>query len=235
MPAEAGNSVREFMMKVFAKLVIVRFIGVSVLLSLLLSCGIRMPDDPNFAPVAVTALRPPEPLNGAIYRKDFGVSLFGDERAHRIGDIITVILSESTVSSKSAEASASKKHAATLGGATHNGVGISGQLDSERTFEGDSEADQSNSLKGNITVSVADILPNGILKIRGEKWITLTRGSELIRISGLIRPMDITPDNTVLSTKLADARITYAGKGELADSTSQGWLTRILHSPWMPF
>jgi len=111
------------------------------------------------------------------------------------------------------------------------GVSMSGQ----RAFEGSSDANQSNSLSGSITVTVAEVLPNGILAIRGEKWITLNQGDELIRISGLVRTDDIGPDNTVLSTRVADARITYSGKGAFADANQPGWLSQFFLSPMWPF
>ena len=79
------------------------------------------------------------------------------------------------------------------------------------------------------------LLPNGLLEIRGEKWLTLNRGEELVRIRGYVRQEDITPDNTVQSTKVADARITYAGTGELADSNEMGWLSKFFNSRWFPF
>jgi len=71
--------------------------------------------------------------------------------------------------------------------------------------------------------------------LRGEKWITLTNGDELIRISGMARPADISPNNTIISTKLADARITYSGRGELADSNRMGWFARFFVSPFFFF
>ena len=79
------------------------------------------------------------------------------------------------------------------------------------------------------------MLPNGILAIRGEKWITLNQGDELIRISGLVRTDDIGPDNTVLSTRVADARITYSGTGAFANASQPGWLNQFFLSPLWPF
>ena len=105
----------------------------------------------------------------------------------------------------------------------------------DRQFSGKGEADRSNSLSGQISVTVSDILPNGVLRIRGEKWLTLSEGDEYIRISGMIRPQDITPDNTVASSKVADARISFGGRGNLNNSTKQGWADRIFMSPWWPF
>ena len=76
---------------------------------------------------------------------------------------------------------------------------------------------------------------NGLLLIRGQKWIAINQGKEYVRIQGIIRPIDIQPDNTILSTKVADASISYGAKGALADANAQSWLSRFFNSPWMPF
>ena len=93
----------------------------------------------------------------------------------------------------------------------------------------------SNSLNGNITVTVHQVLPNGVLIVRGEKWLTLNQGDEYIQVSGMVRPQDIGPDNTVESTKLADARISYSGTGAVHDTNVMGWLSRFFVSALMPF
>ena len=93
----------------------------------------------------------------------------------------------------------------------------------------------SNSLSGNITVTVHDVLPNGVLMVKGEKWLTLNQGDEYIRISGMVRPQDIGSDNTVESTKLADARIAYSGTGSVNDSNVMGWMSRFFIGAIWPF
>ena len=93
----------------------------------------------------------------------------------------------------------------------------------------------SNNLTGNITVTVHDVYPNGVLLVKGEKWLTLNQGDEYIRISGLIRPQDISSDNTVPSTKLADARIAYSGTGVVNDTNVMGWMSKFFISALMPF
>jgi flagellar L-ring protein precursor FlgH len=82
---------------------------------------------------------------------------------------------------------------------------------------------------------VAEVLSNGNLLVRGEKRLTINQGDEYIRFSGIVRPSDIGPDNTVLSTSVADARIAYTGKGTLDESNSSGWLARLFNSKWWPF
>ncbi|MCA6062534.1 flagellar basal body L-ring protein FlgH [Thalassolituus marinus] len=200
------------------------------------------PDDPDFAPVSAQGLQPPPVVNGSLFQARYGMGLYTDQQARRVGDIITVIFEEQYQSSKSAETSADKSSAnsasvgsmfGTVPGWKNLNLGVDTSAD--RQFSGKGEADRSNSLSGQISVSVAEIMPNGILRIRGEKWLTLSEGDEYIRISGLIRPADISPDNTVSSNKVADARISFGGRGSLNNSTKQGWFDRIMNSPWMPF
>src|SRR3546814_1679253 len=95
------------------------------------------------------------------------------------------------------------------------------------TFGGKGQATQSNTLSGEISVTIAEVYPNGTMLVRGEKLVTLNRGDEYIRIAGIVRPEDITADNRILSTRVADARITYSGTGEIARASRQGWLQRF--------
>jgi flagellar L-ring protein precursor FlgH len=118
---------------------------------------------------------------------------------------------------------------------TFNGITMDTDFKSDLEFKGEAEADLSNRLQGDISVTVVDVFPNGTLSIRGEKWITLNRGDEYIRISGLVRPDDVTPENTVLSTKIAHAQITYSGEGDIANSQRMGWLGNFFNSPIWPF
>ncbi len=200
------------------------------------------PDDPDYAPVSAQSLQPPPVENGSLFQARYGMGLYTDQQARRIGDIITVIFDESYQSSKSAETSADKSSQATINPGSIfgsvpsiNGLNLSAEIGAEREFSGKGEADRSNSLQGRISVTVADIMPNGILRIRGEKWLTLSEGEEYIRIAGLIRPQDISSNNTVVSSKVADARISFGGRGGLNNATKQGWFSRILMSPWWPF
>jgi len=171
------------------------------------------------------------------------MNLYGDGRAHRIGDILTVSLQESTSSQKSATTELDKSSSVTLTQPTVLGdnVSILGKPLSlsasgpTTAFDGEGTSDMSNNLTGNITVTVHDVYPNGVLLVKGEKWLTLNQGDEYIRISGLIRPQDISSDNTVPSTKLADARIAYSGTGVVNDTNVMGWMSKFFISALMPF
>lgn len=199
------------------------------------------PNDPDFAPVAAESLQPPPSATGSLYRGRGGLGLYTDQQARQVGDIITVIFDEQYQSSKSADTSADKSSSNSIGAGTVLGtvpgfknLNMGVETSSSKAFSGSGGADRSNSLSGRISVSVSEILPNGILKIRGEKWLTLSEGDEYIRIKGLIRPQDISPENTVASSKMADARISFGGRGSLNNATKQGWLDRIIMSPWWP-
>ena len=200
------------------------------------------PDDPDYAPVQAEAMQSPAENSGSLFQARYNSGFYTDQQARRIGDIITVIFDESYRSSKSAETKADKKseNSSSIGSIFGSIPSIQGytpelELKTERKFTGKGDADRSNSLKGQISVTVANILPNGVLSIRGEKWLTLSDGDEYIRITGLIRPQDISPTNTVASSKVADARISFGGRGSLDNATKQGWFDRMINSPWWPF
>lgn len=212
---------------------------------LLQACTIApapVPNDPAFAPVITATTRAPAANRGGIYQPDYSLALFEDRKASRVGDIISVILSERTQSSKTADTEITKENAISIDAGTVLGVtpsfgnyGLQTGVSQNREVTGEASSDQSNSLSGSIAVTVSEVLPNGLLVVRGEKWMTLNRGEEFIRVSGLVRPEDVQPDNTVLSTRLADARIAYSGKGDLADANTQGWASRFFNSEYWPF
>lgn len=196
-----------------------------------------MPDDPAYSPVRAEAMMQRDPESGAIYQTSRNYSLYGDTVALNVGDILTVTLEESTRASKNAESSISKDNEVSMLDPRILGkgnIGLGTDIDLERDFQGQAEADQSNSLNGNITVTVTEVLPNGVLHIRGEKWLSLTNGDEYIRLTGLVRPQDISPDNTVASNRIADARIAYGGTGDFDQANQMGWLARFFNSEWFP-
>ena len=220
--------------------------GLAVLLLVLQGCTVMhrempQPGDPFWAPVPPPAQAAPMVPNGSIYGSARVSGMYEDRLAHQVGDVLTVVLSEKTQSKKSAGASMTKDASVDFNEASILGTAISAKNLSllsdpefKRDFSGDADADQSNSLQGSISVTVAEVLPNGVLRIRGEKWMTLNQGDEFIRLTGLIRPQDIGLDNTVPSTKIADARIAYSGTGDFAGATRQGWLGRFFNSEWWP-
>jgi flagellar L-ring protein precursor FlgH len=221
----------------------------AILLSVVLATGCAsveqsriLPDDPEFAPIL------PEPeesdviATGSLFKANYVNNIYSDSKAHRVGDIISVILSESTQAQKNAKTELKKQNDATLdpvtgfGGLPINfkGDAIQFGLNQSSNFKGDSKSNQGNSLNGNISVHVLRVLPNGNLIIRGEKWMTLNNGDEYIRLTGIIRPQDITSENTITSQKIANARIQYAGTGTFAEVNEQGWLSKFFSGSWWP-
>jgi flagellar L-ring protein precursor FlgH len=99
---------------------------------------------------------------------------------------------------------------------------------SNEAFNGRGAATQSNSLTGRLSVSVVRVLPNGHLEVMGQKRLALNNGTEYVRLSGVVRPEDIGPDNVVTSDRLAHADIRYMGAGDMADTARKGWLTRAI-------
>ena len=195
-------------------------------------------DDAMWAATPPEPTEAPPPADGSIYHVSQGMELFADPRAHRVGDILTIVLAENMQAVKKATTSTSKSDKTSFGAPTFLGRTINGAAmatDGDRSFDGTGSSSQSNQLTGNITVTVVKRLPNGVLMVRGEKLLTINQGQELIRIAGLVRPQDIGQDNSVLSTRVADARISYTGRGTLADANTQGWLSRFFNSKWMPF
>jgi len=180
---------------------------------------------------------------GGVFNTAGSFDLFMDLRARAVGDILTIALVEKTNAQKEQSTSTAKKSKTDTGTpiiaggpVTWNGKQIlNNSITGDRAFDGKADSSQSNSLIGNITVSVAERLPNGNLLVRGEKLININQGEEYIRLQGIIRPVDIGPDNAVASTKVADAKISYSARGALADSNKQGWLSRFFNSPIFPF
>ena len=223
-----------------------RLISIMMLIGLAGGCSqtrIVVQPDPQYAPVDLNALEfKPEP-NGSIFQTGRSVRLFEDNKAFRIGDVLSVTLMESTNASKSAETSTDKGDEIDIGasaifgsgGPTINGnLALSNSINSEREFSGSGDSAQSNSLNGEIAVTVVDVLPSGNLVVRGEKIIGLNQGSEFIRISGIVRPQDVSTDNIVVSSKIANSRIFYGGGGVIAESNTRGWLSRFFDSPVFP-
>jgi flagellar L-ring protein FlgH len=204
-------------------------------------------DNPAYVPVR-PPLPPPGPrpalpqtqLTGSLYRAGYGMRLFEDPVARQVGDILTILLTEKTDAKKKAATDLGKDSKNTASVATNtSGLSTSPwsaelELAADRAFDGNGKSEQSNSLKGGISVVVSEVLPNGNLVVGGEKWITLNQGNEYIRISGIVRPEDIQPGNTVSSLLVADARISYGGTGSVAETNKPGWLARFFLAPIFP-
>ncbi len=201
--------------------------------------GNQARDREAFAPAPPVPAEPQTPTNGSLYQANHGMNLFHDRKAYRVGDLLTVQLQENTNAQKQASTSHSKDQSIGFGAPAMFGMDaeelLSAQVNQGNDFSGSGSSSQSNSLSGNITVFVSEVLPNGNLVVRGEKQLTLNQGSEYVRFSGIVRPNDVKPDNTVVSTRVANAEIYYSGEGTMADANRMGWLARFFNGPLWPF
>ena len=188
--------------------------------------------DPAFAPTLPQAPPPVAAPNGAIFQASAGYApLTSGNRAARVGDLITIALVERTQATKSATQTSNRDGSIGLTPPLTGPLALFAPSDARAggrsDFDGKGQATQANALSGEITVTVAEVLPNGAMRVRGEKRLRLNRGDEFVQISGLVRPEDVSADNRVLSTRVADARIAYSGTGEVARASRQGWLQRF--------
>jgi len=189
-------------------------------------------------PVPTARGGPPRGASGGVFNSEGPLSLTSDSRAFRIGDVVTVLLQETTQASKQAGTTLNKSSTTAVTppsvlGKSFPKLGLN--LADTNTFAGASTSTQQNALTGAITVIVQEVLPNGLLRVSGEKTLTLNQGEEFVRLRGYLRAADIDASNQVSSLSIANAQIVYSGQGTLADSNTPGWLTRFFNSPWMPF
>ena len=197
---------------------------------------------PNFAPVQPVAADRTRVATGGIYNSRVSESWFGRGRNYQVGDVITVLLSESTQAKRSQDSKVSRDSSNTLlptgltaraaaGTNLLSGLKLNGGSVSNT---GAGTANQLATLEGSVAVTVIEVLTNGNLVLRGEKQLALSEGSEVIQVAGTIRPEDVAPNNTVQSRRLANAQITYRGTGDLAAASRAGWGTSALVKLW-PF
>lgn len=215
----------------------------AVAAALLLGACAPQPPKDDFPDDAFPELEAPAVNGGSIYRAGNDIPLFENATARRVGDVVTIHLVESTAASKSSSTTTSKKTSVSMPSPTIIGkpVTINGNnifetdISGANSFDGKGDSAQSNQLTGDITVVVVKRLQNGLLQVRGQKWIAINQGKEYVRIQGYIRPIDVQPDNSIESTKVANASISYGGKGPVASASAPGLLARFFNSKWMPF
>lgn len=200
-------------------------------------CGTYIEDrrSIDYAPIYTpTEITEEQPDFGSIYSANKGSLFAMESRANRVGDILTVAFSESFQATKSQNAATSRssENSVTLPTVVENmlpGTDLfAGSGDS--TFTGSGSTAQSNSLTGSVSVHVVRVFENGNLEIIGQKKLTLNNGDEYIRVSGIVRPRDISADNVVQSDRIANANIDYIGAGDIARTGKKGWYTRMLET-----
>lgn len=175
------------------------------------------------------------PANGVGTAK----SMFADRKATAKGDILTIVVSESAV----AQSSQTKKserdsslndavqrflfNAATSGFGTHAGELPSTQVTGKASYSGGGQVNNSQSISARAAVLVSDVLPNGNLVIEGVRIVTFSGETQYVVLRGVVRPDDISRENTIFSTNVADARVEFFSEGQLTDAQKRGWLTKV--------
>lgn len=220
-----------------------------LILILLTSCG--------SPPPRIVAI--PEPLEeikagDSITRESGSIwsgrnsSMFADRKAKNIGDIVTVLISEQASASKQASTKTDRTTSMSASIPNffglendkiwngHNPVDLSNlvKADFKNGFDGNGTTTRKEDLTASLTTQVVGKYPNGQLKIRGGKEVMVNNEVQIIYLTGIVRPVDITAANTVSSNKILNARITYTGKGAISDKQEPGWMMRTLDNIW-PF
>jgi flagellar L-ring protein precursor FlgH len=224
------------------KIILFKFISVAALVGLVTGCSTYTEQvvSQSFQPAETPViLAKSANLNGAIFQPGRSGLFATDQRARRIGDILTVSFNEIYAATKAQTAASSKTDAfgVTLptglpnmltGGFDKDPAGLN--AGTTRSFAGSGNAVQSNSFSGLLSVTVVRVFDNGNMEVQGQKELTLNNGNEYVRVRGVVRPEDISATNIVSSDRLADAQIRYTGSGHLADSSQPGWLSQLMRT-----
>ncbi|MCW8929506.1 MAG: flagellar basal body L-ring protein FlgH [Gammaproteobacteria bacterium] len=238
-----------------------RLLLTALIMTLLSGCAAqRLEHDPKYAPIRPQAVITKPQNSGSIYLTSNNMILFETVKAHRVGDILTIVFDEKTTGKKETKTEDKKgmtvglsnptifgkavtTDATTGNAAADTGLGLADELlqalntsiSSNNDFKSKGKSEQKNSLTGNIGVTVIEVHPNGNLVVQGEKLVTINQGDEYIQLSGIIRSRDVGLDNQISSSKVANAQIVYSGVGLTHDSNSAGWGSRFFLSDVWPF
>lgn len=170
----------------------------------------------------------------SLYREGEFQAFTADRKAFRVGDSLTVQVFENSSASTSAD-TGTRRGNDIAGSITHAGGRRIGEvgIDVSGSFDGGGRTQRAHKLLATLTVSVLEVLPNRDLRVAGEQLLTVNDEAQRVHLEGRVRPQDISEGNAVLSTRLADARITYVGEGEVSDRARRGAWRRVLD--WLGF
>ena len=205
-----------------------------ILISFLASCSTQLEEraSMDFEPTMPNISKTPkQDKYGSIYSNSQQGLFATDRRASKVGDLLTVALSENFSASKSQSAKSAKNGTASFDFPRITTADADDTLfDSKlaKSFDGSGSADQTNSLRGEISVTVTKVFSNGNMEILGQKKLTLNNGDEYIRLVGIIRPEDVDSRNIVPSSRIANAKISYTGAGDVADTSKKGWFSKLV-------
>jgi len=212
------------------------------------------------APTAVVTAPQAEPMPeeqnpGSLFNPASADYLLADNRARRVGDVVMVNIVEEASSKLKADTTADRESSINLGVSSMFGkndtrllplgpsFGLKGHVEPDQSmvkagattaFEGTGETKRESTVTATVAARVVKIMPNGLMQIEGSREVKVNEETQVLVVRGLIRSKDISPDNTIQSSYVADAHIEYYGRGVLADKQRPGWLTRLLENIW-PF
>ena len=224
-----------------------RWFGLIVLVFILTGCAATAKQESAPPPTTIKAPAPPAPASpGSLWSSGQG-SLVTDLKAGGVGDIVTVAIYEKASASKEATTSTGRDSSMSAGisrffGLENDIAKINSAIDPtelidvnyQNDFTGSGSTTRKEDLVATLTTYVTEVMPNGNLRIEGSKTVTVNSENQIIRLSGVVRPADISGRNMIDSKYILDARIAYTGKGVISDKQKQGWLVRALDNVW-PF
>ena len=187
---------------------------------------------PGFAAALPAPPPPPKVADGAIFDVGGGYApLYTGHRAHAVGDPVTIVLTESMSTSKTARSKTGRSGSI---GVTPPATGplsfinpSSLNASGSTSFKGDGSASQSSTLAGEVSVTIVEVRSNGTALVRGEKRLLLSQGEEWVQVTGIVRLADIDADNRIASSRVADAHIEYSGNGSVGRASREGWLSKF--------
>ena len=184
-----------------------------------------------FSPTPATPVENAAAPNGAIFQGNGYAALTSGTRASRVGDVLTITLLERTTAGINNATGTNRAGSIGLSPPSSGPLSVISSADinmgGDQSFKGKGDTVQSNTLTGEVSVTIAAVYPNGTMLVKGEKRLALNRGDETVQFSGIVRSADVTADNRVPSWRVADAKINYRGKGDVARASRQGWLQRF--------
>lgn len=215
---------------------VIRHTGLALLASLLVACSSTpVPVDEKPTPVEPTQPAPVTPQKnsfqqGGLFQQTFHGNWLQSRKQRRIGDIVTVMLVENIDAKKSSSVTYNKSQEFELADIKAGSANILGvDLDTENKFVGKGDSSKSNALNGNIAVRITEVLPNMLFRVKGERHLQINEGGETVVIEGLVRADDIQSNNTLLSTNIADAKISYVSKGVMDSVSQPGWFSEFIY------
>ena len=211
--------------------------GTSLLaLALLALPGIALAKRPpeGFAPALPRPVAPPPAASGSIFNVNAGyAALVEGTRAKMVGDPLTIVLAEQITTSKSVGTKTDRGGGASITPPSEGPLAFASpealKASSQSSFKGQGNSSQTNSLAGEVGVTIAEVRPNGTALVRGEKRLLLSQGNEWVQFSGIVRLADIDQQNRVRSTQVSDMRIEYTGNGAIQRAGREGWLSHVFN------